>query len=528
MGTPAGAGGKVAAVSWTPLRPEETTRIERRLLGIMLERPETIAVVDPILGSEPTAWTRFGHAAIYGAIKSLGLAADVPMVLGRLSDEIRRALERPAEYMAQCQDIAFGFTTKAQAENQARLLRSSQHLRKALRGCQLIAGAVEAGDDAAPILAALASDLDLARADDRRIVPVSQAELSALDLLPPDSILGNGILSIGDWGLIHAREGVGKTWAILELAACLASGRPWFGIPVSKRFRVAICSLEMGRYHARQRLATVLDAFDFDEEARMTIESSILWITKDECPVLDICNPANQAWLVDWCTGHGVEVLILDPLSQFFFGDENSREGVAQLLRFLQSFPSRANGCTPIVSHHDRKQGQQGDQGDNASAARGSVAVMGSARSSFRLVRKGEEPNSPIVLICDKSNNAPRPAEIWLRQDEETGRLLLGKNLSKKADRLREDILECLAEGDAFPEDLAARLHKGDRTIETRLRELEADDLAYPKRVKPEGSKRYRNLWTAINSAQSQNGANSSAAPFDNGDNSYADDEMPF
>lgn len=470
--------------------------MERRLLGIMLEQPRLIPAIEDVLGRDSSIFARYGHGEVYRSILELGPATDIEMVVGRLSDEATRALEKPVTYLAQCQDLAYGYTTKDQAAHAARLLRSSRHARTALHLCKTAAADLDGGADPSAMLAQLATELDLARADDQRIVPISQADLAALEIAPPDSILGNGILSIGDWGLIHAREGVGKTWAILELAACLAAGKPWFGLHVPRRFRVGICSLEMGRYHARSRLGTVMDAFGFDEESRASVERDILWITKDECPVLDICKPTNQAWLVDWCAGEGVHVLFLDPLSQFFFGDENSREGVATLLHFLQSFPSRSNGCTPIVSHHDRKQSQQGDQGDHASAARGSVALMGSARSSFRLVRMGEEPGSPIQLVCDKSNNAPRPAPIWLRQDDTTGRLVLGSAPQTRAQLAVDRVLEFLSSvPEASTEEVAETCHRTPEWTRKTLKRLEEEGETWAKQARREDGKGWKTIW---------------------------------
>src|SRR5690606_10725384 len=97
-------------------------------------------------------------------------------------------------YLASCQDLAYGHTTKGQAEHAARLLRSSQHSRRALSLAKIAASNLDAGEDPSQQLAQLATELDLARADDQRIVPISQAELAALDIPPPDSIVGNGIL----------------------------------------------------------------------------------------------------------------------------------------------------------------------------------------------------------------------------------------------------------------------------------------------------------------------------------------------
>src|SRR5690606_29001242 len=117
---------------WTPLRPDESTRIEKRILGIMLQEPTLIPTIEGVLGRDSSVFARYGHAEVYRSMLDLGPATDIELVIGRLSDEATRALEKPASYLASCQDLAYGHTTKGQAEHAARLLRSSQHSRRAL------------------------------------------------------------------------------------------------------------------------------------------------------------------------------------------------------------------------------------------------------------------------------------------------------------------------------------------------------------------------------------------------------------
>ena len=493
--------------------------MEQRLLGIMLDRPETIRAVSAVLGKSPPCFSRHGHSEVYRTILELGAATDPVMVSGRLSDEAKRSLERPDSYLAGCVDLSIGYNTPSQAEQVARLLQSAHHVRTSLAACQNVTFAIQSGDDPSEELAHLANELDMARAGDTRIQPVTMAQLRSMTLIPPDPILGRGILSKGDWGLIHARENHGKTWAILELAACMATGRPWFGIDVPQRFRVGVFSLEMGRYFAFQRMDPIIQAvIDWESDAELAeAESWIFWVTKDEAPFFDILAPANQAWLCDWAASNKIDVLILDPLAQFFRGEE-TREGMAPLIEFLTTFPSRSGGCTPIVSHHDRKSGNQGDLGDHASTARGSVAFIGSARCSFHLVLRDVE-RKIVELVCDKASNAPKPEPIWLRHEDD-GRLVLTKAPRTKAQEAVERAIAYLATvPEAGTDDVAAACSRTTEWARKRLKDLEEEGRVWAKKVRREDGKGWTTVWGLSERSNIQNADENGCLVDDNSSN---------
>lgn len=488
-------------MSWTaPLRSEEIARLELRLLGSALADPDRrVPIVSRILGERPQ-FGNMAHAAIWRGIQELGPAADFSLVYQRMSDEAKRAVTAigGVDRLEDAMEIG-SIETLATTEYVARKLRSSAKVREAQTLIVELAQTIKDGRDPQETMLRLAESIDMARADEMRIIPRTVAQLEATQLAPPDAMLGNGILSRGDWGMIHAREGLGKTWITLELAASLCTGMSWYGLPVHGRFRVLVLSLEMGAYFMRDRFRKILDAMlDWLPEERLQVEGQLFTVTRDDLPYCDMLEPGFTSWLAEFCKANGIDVVILDPLSEFFHGAENSRKDVAPIVKWVKEFPSLSGGCTPALIQHERKQTSQGDQGDDASASIGSVGLIASARWSFRLSKPDKEQGAPYQLKCTKSNNAPMPDPIWLKREDD-GRLSLTAGPSGSSDYSKREALKFLGTvTSACPEEIGAAVGMSKRWAERAMTVLHKEGQVAPVRAKREDGKGWRTLWTKV------------------------------
>lgn len=293
----------------------------------------------------------------------------------------------------------------------------------------------------------------------------------------PPAILGSGVFSEGDWMLFHAREGLGKTWALAQLTVSLASGRPWYGIETHDRRPVALLSLEMSTFELARRATMIVDREGWDADDRRVVAESIHLLTRDDMPFANVEDPAIVEWMSEWLIERGIRVLILDPMSQFFEGDE-TREGLRGFIRFLTALHGHT-GTSVVLAQHDRKSSTLGDQGDHASAARGSVALIASARASFRLHRPGED--SPTMLVCDKASNAPKPETVWLRHDAQWGGMLVSADApASRGERTANEIVAHIASGvERTAKEIAEALGMSDRAIRSHLKALEEAGKVY-------------------------------------------------
>lgn len=476
----------------------ERYELEKRVLGAALYRPEHLAAVSSVLGPHGTVFLRSGFGRAYEI--AAGLGADVSLfgvqrVLIRDLGEDAPKVGDLAEYI----DLAGTLTTQATRKLTQDLV-SLHETARAVAYCADVTRAVQSGEDYAESMADLLGALDRARGSRDEIRPWTLTELRAAPPARPDPILGDGVFSRGDWMLIHARENVGKTWALLELALALATGRDWYGIPTHRRHRVAIVSLEMGSWHAISRIGAVWDGLvDLEQEDQIReIEDAIHIVTKDQIGFLDLSEPTRQRWLSGWLQEREIDVVLLDPLSHFLAGDED-RMGLAPILRYLEGLYHEC-GASPVLSHHDRKSSTQGDHGDHGSSARGSSTIMASARASFRIVAKRDDPSAPIELHCDKASNGPKPAPIWLRQDEQTGRLVVTSSPSAKRDGNLQAVLDALADGPMTTTQMAEAMEgrASKRTVERYLRSAEKDGLIHSSWIREPGSKQGVARWTLL------------------------------
>lgn len=208
---------------------------------------------------------------------------------------------------------------------------------------------------------------------------------------------------------LWAREAVGfiggqpksfKTWAALELAIAVASGKPCLGrFDVHKRGHVLLYAAEDSPAAIRSRVAAICRARGVDIE-----RLAVGLITE---PALRLDDPACRARIDATLEKVNPELLILDPLVRLHASDENSSAEVSSLLGFLRAMQRKHHVAIAIVHHVRKTAGSSPGQ-----ALRGSGDLYAWLDSALYLVRsKGR-----LMLAPQHRNRAsPEPMCVELR-----------------------------------------------------------------------------------------------------------------
>jgi hypothetical protein len=128
------------------------------------------------------------------------------------------------------------------------------------------------------------------------------------------------------------------------------------------------------------------------------------------------------------------DLIILETVSRFGAGDENSNEGAAALIAACERLSSIAESAVLPVAHVGKASAKE--QNVDAYAARGASAFVDNARSALvlgtispdrakRLALTPEEARALLVLACPKANLAGRSADIVLERVETPHGLVL-------------------------------------------------------------------------------------------------------
>lgn len=196
--------------------------------------------------------------------------------------------------------------------------------------------------------------------EDEMVEPLQVQNLKEIwDNMPPvKPELIEGILRQGHKMLLVSSSKAGKTFALVELAICIAEGRRWVGFRC-KQGRVLYLNME-------------LDEASFDDRMKRVYEK--MEITSPHQENIDIVHLRGKVELLDklipqitrTMKSGNYSAVILDPTYKLGIGDENAAEAV---IRFTNAIDRIANtGASVIYAHHHSK----GAQGAKASMDRAS------------------------------------------------------------------------------------------------------------------------------------------------------------
>jgi hypothetical protein len=202
---------------------------------------------------------------------------------------------------------------------------------------------------------------------------------------------------------------IGKSMLLLNLCYGLALGRDMLNFKVDKARRVLYLNGENSPGTMQERLRCLRDYYCIDhEEAELTRENLLFASTGLLLP---------KAEAVTEMRGNLAEirpdVLVLDPLKNFYSGEENSadnmRDFMAAVRRFMLEF-----GLTVIIVHHTGKK-----QNDNdLYSGRGSSVLGDDAESTASFRRDASEKNRFTLAVtgrnCDEFTlHLARQSDRW-------------------------------------------------------------------------------------------------------------------
>jgi hypothetical protein len=288
-------------------------------------------------------------------------------------------------------------------------------------------------------VAAAAHRLRISRAATRR---VNNEELEQEFKEPPSRFSLNDELAIEDppleWTVmgLHPRESntvlsaaykVGKTTMLATLLRSLVDGEPFLGeVPVFRpEGRVAYWNYEVGERQFRKWLRT-LGIRNQDQAAIWQLRGHRLPLTV----------PFVEDIAVKWLEQREVSVLVVDPYSRAYGGEENDNTAVGQWLESLDVIKRRA-GVTDLfmAAHFGRQQHREG-----AEHARGATRLDDWCDVRWVLTQDGG-----VRYFYANGRDVDFP-EVSLDLDPSTLRLYVdgGSRREKRAESQLEDLVDAV------------------------------------------------------------------------------------
>lgn len=253
----------------------------------------------------------------------------------------------------------------------------------------------------------------------------SPNQILELKFDPEDQYLENGIFSKGQSLCILGPGGLGKSRAILQLAACTILGHPFLGMGVRAKDLVwLILQGENSNFRLQadlERLKAWIGTKDWDRvEERIRIHT----LSDPEDSHLSLKDEVVFNKLANHVADVQPDVICFDPLVAFSAGDLNHDSGMLNTLRAVERLAHSGPKRASIVVLHHTLAGRVGAAkaigGDRGAYGRGSKQLNSWTRGQLNLASVSDEADGRFVLACGKNSNGPEFPPIGIRLNAET------------------------------------------------------------------------------------------------------------
>ena len=211
-----------------------------------------------------------------------------------------------------------------------------------------------------------------------------------LDNLPEMSWRVEGIMPNDSTGMLYGKFGSRKTFATLDMACCIATGKAWHGHAVEKGYVIYIYAEGLRGLKARLRAW---------EEAHKRKVENIAFVPR----AIRFMDKKDVDFLIERISAEVPEMpvtVFIDTLARAMVGgDENDQKDMGLMVENADIL-RRATGATVWWNHHTNK----------VDDYRGSSALPGALDVMVKAEREGEI----LKLICEKMKDAEEFEDIEL------------------------------------------------------------------------------------------------------------------
>ena len=253
--------------------------------------------------------------------------------------------------------------------------------------------------------------------------PVTFCEYEAKGV-PLEPELIQGVLRRGHKLMVSGASKSGKSFMLIELALCMATGRPWMGYKCEE-CKVLYVNLEISEPSFAHRIECVSEAMDIDMTACdqnlkiINLRGTSVELSKMAGALIGtIIMEEAETWVP-------FSAVILDPIYKISNGEENSAKDVGAFCHELDRIAT-ATGASIIYSHHHSK----GDQGYKSAQDRASGSGV-FARDADAMIDMIELDIDQETFLAMRGAFACR---YWIR--------LLNENFPGWKDGVSEDALD--------------------------------------------------------------------------------------
>ena len=246
--------------------------------------------------------------------------------------------------------------------------------------------------------------------DDSSPIPVrSMTDAFAIEKDKPTEFLGEGFIAAGFRVFLIGAPKIGKSQFVLQMLSTAAVGGSFLGYKWNQPHRVLWLQAEIRGPYVGVRLRPMYDSFTTQEQ--QLLSRNFLWTERGDIDLVD--NFERIRTLIKTVKP---SLIAIDPLSNFFGGDESNNAEVNGFLKRVNWLVDEKNlGFSQppavILVHHTRKGAKESD---GFEGARGASSMSGWMDSGMMLTK--HDDGVKLSFMC-RNGKWPRDRVIRLRDD---------------------------------------------------------------------------------------------------------------
>ncbi len=254
--------------------------------------------------------------------------------------------------------------------------------------------------------------------DEARFILHTAAE--ALLPQPPIDWIVKPLFSTGTVSIVMGDPGSKKTYVMIDLAVCLALGKPWLGFE-TKQVPVLLIDEESGVRRTNRRLGDIMRG----HFASGNIPLQYISLARFNFRLNGTTSSTDLAMLEEKIRETNAKFVIIDALADIMPGaDENTVKDVQPIFMGLRQVAD-ATGSAIVVIHHSNRSG----------GYRGSSAILGALDLLLKVESKKESPNIDLKVEKNRDDKPVNFAAIahfendkfFLTSSQSTTKQELGK-----------------------------------------------------------------------------------------------------
>jgi len=211
----------------------------------------------------------------------------------------------------------------------------------------------------------------------------------------PTEWLLTGWLERGACAMLIGAPASGKSFIALSVAACIATGHPWFGRRVRRGGVVYLCG--EGHRGVQRRL------YAWSDHHGVSLADAPLWVSDRAFPLNQAVDAHDAETVIAAAVaerGETPELIVVDTTARHFGGDENSAQEAGALLANAIALGQRWRAALLLVHHSGHAA---------ADRARGSSAFRGAVDCEYLAKREGEGGRVQLRCMKIKDGDEPEP-----------------------------------------------------------------------------------------------------------------------